>query len=107
MKDLLPDHSFPQYHTPPSLRQPTLDSFPELKAAQLPALPYDGVVEIIVKDIADFADARQDPFYKEHVMPDEEKMVDRGDAAWTVGWEEVKTDVEGVDREYSKQIRGN
>ena len=67
-----------QYHTPPSLRGPALDSFPELKEAGLPALPYDGVVEMVVRDVADFAKARQDPFYKEHVIPDEEKMVDPG-----------------------------
>lgn len=51
-------------------------------------------MEITVRDIADFANARQDPFYKEQVVPDEEKMVDRGDAAWMMGWEEVKIDVE-------------
>ncbi len=96
-----------QYHTPPSFRGPALESFPELKEAGLPALPYDGVVEIVVKDVADFAKARQDPFYKEYVIPDEEKMVDRGNASWAVGWEEVKIDIEGFDRDFANKVRGS
>jgi EthD domain len=64
-------------------------------------------VEIVVRDVADFAKARQDPFYKEYVIPDEEKMCDRGDVTWTVGWEELKTDVQGVDKDLADEINGN
>lgn len=43
-----------------------------------------------MKDIKDFYDARNDPFYIDKVIADEEKMVaSRTDATWTMGWEEV------------------
>ena len=37
----------------------------------------------------DFYRARQDPFYEQYVVADEEKMADRSSFTWTVGWEEV------------------
>lgn len=81
-----------QYHTPPSLQKATLDKWPDL--SDFPQQPYDGVVEITVKSVQDFYDARQDPYYKEHVIPDEEKMIQRGPGqmGWIVGWEEVYID---------------
>ena len=99
---------YTQYHAPPSLHSSTLESFPELKGAGAQPLPYDGVVEIVVRRIEDFANARQDPFYKEHVIADEEKMVDRASARWMVGWEEVKIDVERreEDGKMAEKLRG-
>lgn len=52
--------------------------------------PWDGVVEITVRDVQDFVNARQDPFYVEKVIADEEMFVQsREDVSWTMGWEEV------------------
>ena len=82
-----------QYHTPPSLQTSSIDTFPNLTAS-----PYDGVVELVVRDVADFVRATQDPFYKEHVIPDEEAFLQRGNAAWVVGWEEVKFDLGGQNK---------
>lgn len=43
-----------------------------------------------MKDIKDFYDARNDPFYIETVIADEERFVaSREGASWTIGWEEV------------------
>lgn len=77
-----------QYHTPKSLLQPTKDKWPDL--AYVEPQPWDGVVEITVKDIQDFIDARNDPFYTEKVIGDEERMITKDEGmSWTIGWEEV------------------
>jgi hypothetical protein len=77
-----------QYHTPRSLLEPTISKWPDL--AHIEPQSWDGVVEITVKDIKDFAEARNDPFYINKVIADEEKMVaSREGVSWTIGWEEV------------------
>ncbi|ETN41587.1 uncharacterized protein HMPREF1541_03523 [Cyphellophora europaea CBS 101466] len=79
---------YTQYHTPKSLETEARTKWLEL--GQLERQPWDGVVEITVKDIKDFYDARNDPFYIEKVIADEEKFVsNREEASWTIGWEEV------------------
>ena len=52
-------------------------------------LPYDGIAEFILPQVRCFERAREDPFYKEKVAPDEERFFDWSGAAWTLGWEEV------------------
>ena len=52
-------------------------------------LSYDGVAEFIMPEVKCFERAREDPFYKDKVAPDEEKFFDWSDARWALGWEEV------------------
>ncbi len=40
-------------------------------------------------DASCFHKAREDPYYKEVVFPDEEKLFEWETAKWSVGWEEV------------------
>lgn len=42
-----------------------------------------------MRKLEDFYNARNDPFYSEHVIADEEKMIDRSKSGWTIGWEEI------------------
>lgn len=37
---------------------------------------YDAVVQIVFRDIEDFVDFKNDPFYKEVVMADHDKFAD-------------------------------
>lgn len=68
--------------------QPTREKWPDL--VQVEPQPWDGVVEITVRDVQDFIDARNDPFYIQRVIADEEKFVEsRENVSWTIGWEEV------------------
>lgn len=77
-----------QYHTPKSLLEPTKQVWPEL--GHIEPQPWDGVVEITVKDIKDCYNARNDPFYINKVIADEEKLVaSREGVSWTIGWEEI------------------
>jgi hypothetical protein len=82
---------YAQYHTPPSLIPEAIAKWPDL--ALLDHEPqYDGVVEITVRDVADFYRSRQDPFYLDVVAADEEKFAERDTSKWTIGWEEVVFD---------------
>ena len=60
----------PQYHTPPSLQLSSRQTWPALHNLQ--QQPYDGVVEITVRRLQDFVDARNDPYYLDTVVKDEE-----------------------------------
>ena len=61
--------------------------FPDLKG--LPTLEYDGVAEFLMPDASCFHKARQDPYYEQFVMPDENELFEWETVQWTVGWEEV------------------
>jgi EthD domain len=52
-------------------------------------LEFDGVAEFILPDIKCFESARDDPFYKEKVAPDEVQFFSWPDTRWMLGWEEV------------------
>ena len=59
--------------------------------AQMNVADYDGFVEMLVRedDFECLNRARQDPYYKSHVEPDEHKFFDVARSQMTVGWEEV------------------
>lgn len=40
-------------------------------------LGFDGFVEIQVPQLSMWVAALQDPFYQEHILPDEERFIDR------------------------------
>lgn len=53
-------------------------------------MQYDGVAEFMMPSAKCFDDARRDPYYKEHVQPDEEKFFDMDKIAMLVGYEDLR-----------------
>jgi hypothetical protein len=82
---------YAQYHTPPSLLPESIAKWPDLAFVDHEP-QYDGVVEITVRDIADFYRSQQDPFYINVVAVDEARFAERDTSKWTIGWEEVVFD---------------
>lgn len=76
-----------QYHTPASVRELTSKITGSLGQSNI--ANYDGFVELLMRDLDCLVRAREDPYYKETVARDEEKILDMGRTQMTVGWEEV------------------
>lgn len=60
---------------------------PELTQAK--PLDYDGVAEFIVPDVSYIKSSREDPYFFEKVLPDEERFFDTQNTGYHIGWEEV------------------
>ncbi|KPI35376.1 uncharacterized protein AB675_9895, partial [Cyphellophora attinorum] len=58
-----------QYHTPSFIKDETVETWEELKDLEMQQ--WDGVVEITVRRIKDFVNARKDKYYLGTVIPDE------------------------------------
>ena len=92
-----------QYHTHSSSYTSAEKDFPDLKGMQ--KLEYDGVAEFWMRDASYFHKAREDPYYKEVVLPDENKLFEWETMQWTVGWEEVYIkDGKGVEMDDLKSL---
>lgn len=62
---------------------------------------FDGVGEFDMPDISCFQRARDDPYYRSHILPDEMRLFDWETCTYQVGWEEVYVkDGEIVDLPY-------
>ncbi|KAF2106979.1 EthD domain-containing protein [Lophiotrema nucula] len=66
-------------------------------------LDFDGQVELLVPNVECLQEALDDPYYKGHVQPDEEKFIDANKSYKTCGWEEKYIHDGCVVREERKQ----
>ncbi|ETI24899.1 hypothetical protein G647_04269 [Cladophialophora carrionii CBS 160.54] len=78
---------YTQYHTHSSAATTAIADFPALGG--LKKLDFDGVGEFLMLDASCFQKAREDPYYEQVVMPDENQLFEWESAQWTLGWEEV------------------
>ncbi|OCT52928.1 hypothetical protein CLCR_10886 [Cladophialophora carrionii] len=76
-----------QYHTHSSAATAAIADFPALGG--LKKLDFDGVGEFLMLDASCFQKAREDPYYEQFILPDENQLFEWESAQWTVGWEEV------------------
>ena len=77
-----------QYHTPSDLRKQSETAFQAPNTASISE--FDGHVELTVSSIKPLQNAFNDPYWREHVKPDEDKFFDPATTVRTMGWEEVK-----------------
>ena len=71
-----------QYHTHSSSFASAIEAFPDLKDIQ--KLEYDRVAEFWMPDASCFHKARQDPYYEQVVMPDENHLLEWETVQWSV-----------------------
>lgn len=51
-------------------------------------LDFDGFAEFVVPNVGSLQEALSDPYYRNHVQPDEAVFIDAKNSFRTVGWEE-------------------
>ncbi|KAL9610941.1 MAG: hypothetical protein Q9167_004383 [Letrouitia subvulpina] len=78
-----------QYHTPTSTQERLVSVLGDLVKGKL--ADYDGFVELYVREseFERLKNAREDPYYKEVVAPDEKEFIDGEKSRMILGWEEV------------------
>lgn len=93
--DHSPDHLFRvlpylpllvQYHQPPQYRADATKLWEYLGADSI--ANWDGHVQLYVPSLDCIANALNDPFYKEVVIPDEDKFISAKSCMRTAGYEE-------------------
>ncbi|EXJ60271.1 hypothetical protein A1O7_04423 [Cladophialophora yegresii CBS 114405] len=75
------------YHTPSSAATLAIAAFPALEG--LKKIEFDGVGEFLMPDGLCFQRAREDLYYEQFILPDENRLFEWQSAQWMVGWEEV------------------
>ena len=59
-------------------------NFPEGRTAE-----YDCFIQIMFKDVEDYIRAKEDPYYKEVIMPDHVNFADAAKTTFVTGWVET------------------
>ena len=78
--------TFRQFHTSSAAHTQAKNGWSALK--QMEELPYDGVADFVVPSFEKLDEMRQDRFYKEKVMPDEDYLFESTAMVWHAGYEE-------------------